>query len=1535
LFKQIRKAKKPLYFVFDGFENLEKNEIENLIPIFDNLPWGKAKFIFTGLKEQLCHLFGLRNIKTKDFVVSNFGITETRQYFKDLTIDENRIQEIHRLSDKGHPEKLKELKLLCNENGGVEQFLNSDLITEKNDFLEMLWSKVDKEDEIQNNILSLIAFNDIQIDLQTVSHILKIDIDQLRNKVSSLNFVEITNENIRFHSETFTKFVQNKLKDLEDKANSILIEYYEENKIDDNSIFNLPNLYKKAKQWEKLTKFYSIDAFIHIIKKYQSLGNVNQHFSQGFDASKMNKNKFDEAYLRFALHKSSVIELEKYVIPESEIEARIALGDYEQALILANSAFLKEDRLKLLTILAKEIKLNDLNEFREKEKDLIEQITNLYGQIDFSSIREKGFEIAGLLIYSCYDLAIDLVEKITDNNANESSLDYAFAYLSLYANEANKKNKNQVIDTDYINEKIQNSDVKNITKALSFLSDEYNVDQIIENVEKLNNFNQKIFLLKNWIQNNKNLDGVERAIKYALEEIIKASTENVPNATTLSEIASPLPNIKDYKELGNIILLFDAHKDTIDRPTKNYVKLQLTIADALYGFNKDKANDRIFDIYCLIDDLNDLSIKTDCLCLLWLWLIKNDHENKIEKLISSSVTIECQIQNNIELLLGSTAYHFKMIEFIVKTLVAEKTDFVLDVIKKINTQQRRDVASKLAVSNYLQKKNIADIDLKDINKFEVIIVDIRKKEEVIIEVIDKFFNEKKKVLGHIEKLEPYFNVVFKITKIENKCYALAHAIKILNYENDKYKDTIKHLLTELNDSWENIDSQWNKIEIGFHIARDLVDYSKDEASKYLKLATDLKNKESFSSNSIVSTYINSVKLCIRSFSGLTLFKSDLVEELSKLAEIINNIHSVGERLELWSELLHRIYVNKKRDLFDKIYKEFLNPLLLDRNNLENSCQMQTIINIAPILYLYNQNVFSIDYLNKLPNNFQDLAIANICDFILTKIYLDDPSDENSNLPELEYSELNDVCVLMEKLSDDFLIYHFVGNIVKALKVNHHKLSIEQRETIKVKIKNIIDKQLPTVDGIKHEGYKIISEASLLSIEEFKHQPWDLLVKRTEKIPNVSDRALTFVILAEKINAKSNKEKINLMEKSFNLIQSIPSVYDKTNRLDSTWETWLDIDRGKFNKYIRIAYQDLLKSKDDEINGLRNLIDVAQQHDSTLANNLITMLDQDSARKKLKEPLIKRIESNNKITAGSTDFNTLHDLNPYQFGKVFKKNLKDLNSGKMVTREVKSTFDLIEKASTLSLKEAFEAYQYFIQNAIKRFESNQKESDILNSIFIATVENTKLIALLSMDNINKMNNLYSMNKKTKTKSNIVIIPSGEKEKAICYIRDWIDKNIIEKMFVIDPYFTENELELLKIVQEIKPSCHVTVLTSKKSNKNCHHEPDDVNNSRNKDVYKHSWRKLSSEPPIDTTIKIVWDKITKECPFHDRWYVADDSSAGISIGTSFNGLGNRDSQISELDEEALDDVKEIINLYIYKSERKVKKYNLKYEQFDLDY
>lgn len=131
-----------------------------------------------------------------------------------------------------------------------------------------------------------------------------------------------------------------------------------------------------------------------------------------------------------------------------------------------------------------------------------------------------------------------------------------------------------------------------------------------------------------------------------------------------------------------------------------------------------------------------------------------------------------------------------------------------------------------------------------------------------------------------------------------------------------------------------------------------------------------------------------------------------------------------------------------------------------------------------------------------------------------------------------------------------------------------------------------------------------------------------------------------------------------------------------------------------------------------------------------------------------------------------------------------------------------------------------------------------------------------------------------------------------------------------------------------------NCEIKILTSKTKSKNNNYIDAETGKSINSDVYIASWKNISSEEPPSTHVKIVWDKDTYDTPIHDRWIVEPNAKKGLKLGTSYNGLGNKESSIEELNEDSIKNVEGIIEKYLYKEITKSGDYNLKYERFDLE-
>src|SRR5690606_19826919 len=113
-----------------------------------------------------------------------------------------------------------------------------------------------------------------------------------------------------------------------------------------------------------------------------------------------------EPHLGMSLQKAVVNAIAEFDIFEEEVEARLALADYEAATALAQSAVLNEDKLRLLAAVAGARDRQGLPE----DPDLMVQIRELAATTPSSALGSKAFDIAADLIGVDAELAISVAE---------------------------------------------------------------------------------------------------------------------------------------------------------------------------------------------------------------------------------------------------------------------------------------------------------------------------------------------------------------------------------------------------------------------------------------------------------------------------------------------------------------------------------------------------------------------------------------------------------------------------------------------------------------------------------------------------------------------------------------------------------------------------------------------------------------------------------------------------------------------------------------------------------------------------------------------------------------------------------------------------------------------------------------------------------------------------------------------------------------------------------------------------------------------
>jgi hypothetical protein len=1215
-----------------------------------------------------------------------------------------------------------------------------------------------------------------------------------------------------------------------------------------------------------------------------------QNTSLGIKAAQ--KLQKDGDLLRFALQKSTVEEVDGAEIWRSEIDARMSLDDYYSALALAQSNALIEDRLHALAVIAKA----RIEKGFSEEPELRSQIRQLLAQIDPENLGERVFEIASDLIYSNPELAMELVEKSTGKHKSERTLDYAIAKLSIATlNKANESDPGEVIDK--LHTKVSDPLVNDFLAGVILLVNKYSSEKVIAEAAKITSASDRIFLLKQWAVVNFDSEESYDVVRFALSEIIR-STEYTPNAQDFRELATPLPHINNLNKLQSLINEIDSQKGNIERigPTEDYVRMELLLARAAATISSEAAELRLVDVYIYSAYIEDIVMKTTCLANIYNTLQRIDPDRKFDAVHKLHFSTYEELKSNLSGLLLNTADQFRSTKNIIRAIANSHADMAFSLCKSLNTAKSKDAALLEFAKAIIEFSNTPDPAL--LNKISDAIEDVNVRSKITVELFNKLSLVKDENSDYLKSILGCFSKIERIPHTPERCRTYCNAYKYLHIHEPEYRELRQTLVIRVINSWQQIDVDWLKIDIGFKIVKRFSEFDLKLGKEMFEKVLDFRNNVMLDSGVLAQMYSTTVKLLIRSYIGLLPRHIDTDGDFSSIESMINNISSSGERASLWTELALKLFSNDRIDKFKRVVTQYVKPLLDKISDVDIYYKHRVILIASPALYCFHKNS-AIDIIETLSIQDRDDAYERVILFLLRKVSASEPYDTSGKIAyKLTYEELDDAIDVLRRMEyNDSALYSILNRICEALSTKRYKKNLTGQQLTKLvtSLESFINGRFPGKNHIKHDGYKIISLSHLYKLKHASLNEWKELVEDARQIPNISDKALVLGSVAVSMRYLDKKTADEILIEVYQVIVNLPSLYDKVDRLEAVADLTVDVDRDICKKFTKTAFEITRAIEHDEAYPRqRRLIDIAYRLDSNYANVLTEMLDDDPARKLHKKELKNHIDvlkirnelgDNNKILM---DLQTVS-----KYADASWMLLGSLNANKAKTVHFSSLRPYIQAASLLPISEAHPIYSYAIENVIHRVSETEDAIKILRPIHEATLRCVEMSAVLAK---RSSLNLYNVVAKpiVSTETSLTI-KAGQRESAIQYISKWIEKEVKTFIKISDPYFCLEDLGLLLIVQSLVPNAKVEILTSLSQQKQ---EKVELPFS---ETYKKYWRAhVSSQHPPFSKIVIVGTEKGGASPIHDRWWITD--KAGLRVGTSFNTLGlNAECDISTLTKE----------------------------------
>ena len=172
---------------------------------------------------------------------------------------------------------------------------------------------------------------------------------------------------------------------------------------------------------------------------------------------------------------------------------------------------------------------------------------------------------------------------------------------------------------------------------------------------------------------------------------------------------------------------------------------------------------------------------------------------------------------------------------------------------------------------------------------------------------------------------------------------------------------------------------------------------------------------------------------------------------------------------------------------------------------------------------------------------------------------------------------------------------------------------------------------------------------------------------------------------------------------------------------------------------------------------------------------------------------------------------------------------------------------------------------------------------------------------------------------------IVVKYGERERAVEFIRNWLEVSASGHVYICDQYFGATELDLVMLVQSVIPSIEVTILTSLRHQKVKKFLP-------LYETYRTEWQRVSAQEPPKVEIVAVGLEESGKSPIHDRSILTENG--GLSMGTSWNSIGySQDSTVSVLSEAEASQLSEQVGQYLVDRRREYAGKRLRYESATL--
>lgn len=1510
--RKARSQHKKLHLVVDGLYQIPSDDeryVHDLVSNVLALGNSDVRHVITWREGGGTPKF-LSRYTTRKVPIPPLSDQECRQYLSASGVD---LSKYHEISDATHgvPALLASTvrlhKLGKLDSGTLHLSLAGFYEVE---WITFLQSQADSGVDVEK-MFAFLVFSKRQLAITELAELVNEPISVVIQTVAKTGFATITRDNyITFASNTQREFLKTRLENLRTSVLNAFVDRIARDSSSSDTVQLLPNYFEELGRDQDIVALLTPENLDLFLGETQSLTALRRRNELGFRAAKR-ANVEVEAY-RFGLQTSLVLGLESDNGNEARLAALATTGRLDAALDLAQGEATKEARLLLLSQYVKVLHGRGLH----VDGVLADTISNLIAEVDFTADKERALAIAENLVGPFPELGIILVEQSAEGAKDYQ--DIAFTHLVLKSQV--RSDEGAKVAAEKYTSRVSDSRLQGFLRATEALFREKSADEIRRATSGLDG-RQRSFLLRQWLTvHPKGEDAIDIA-NYALDEVARDPTY-LPTPADLHALCRPIADAKDNQSAMSLLQRIEAQLSallditgTVDR-----FKLDLEIARARTAWGLEGYDDALSTLYVQASDVTNAVSKLEC----FSWMRSSIEEFKE---LPPAVGVEfrnlCEasIQESVERCLATTAEQIDIIKGAIWALVESNPAAVVEIVVKLNTENRRDSAYSYFIERLVSRRSKEPIPLALIRQALESIVDDGTRWSATVNCL-RLLAQRLPVLD--DSAQSLIDIGCAIEDPLGRGYAWRWMVTIASHYNLNLD--LKWVASQFSSACEQVDQVWHLSALYYWFIESLAKVDRAFAESLL---IDYECS-SLSRRPVNSSYAklvsNLARLALISFAGTLRQRLDSDDDLYSLFSVIDNVPSLLAQVDLYTDVALRAHTKNRRDVFDKVCEQRLSKLV-NKSASECSYLKKKVIEVSYVaLFIWNQQ-YADQLVSELQPTKQDECRRETIIFYATGNTTSEPyQDPTYRSARVSYAIATTMVSLIEKMSEDSTLASSIEILSHAAtsRPSTSEITAHQRAELALRLQKTVDKNLPDQRNIKHDGWKILAQAYCFKLSsESLHDKWKDVIDQAKAIPNISDSVFVLTALAGCLPKKLAAEKSSVLKEAETRLGMIPSLLDRVQRgiaiSNATLST--EVEQVIAKRLLTKAMADSLLIRDAEAASCaqKDIIDLAFQLDRDFAVELCSMIDEDPARLRAKTEAETRLESQRKKVAVADKRYSEIDGDIPDVGEIAWEMLGNLNAGKVAPQKQEELGSLLMSAYRRSLFDVMGFYYWYLRNLQEKYDGHHSQA---RSILLPIFEVTRLAALLA-EKIGRRIcggvDCRDSTTRTSPTSSFIATP-GVRDDALAFIKKWMDPLKDNEVLICDPYFKPDDLDFIKEISFSKDGVSFVVLT-------CTLESSSKGDLESE--YSAAWSKIAYvEPPPLRAVHVTYGGDKKNHPIHDRWIFCGNH--GLRVGTSVGSLGlSKLSEISTVSAGDVPDIKAALDPFVQMRERWIDGQRLRYQ------